>query len=127
MKKQYKNFAEQVNDNIASMEIFDGELELFWEKLAEVIYNNIDDEKVEEIKEYAEIDDETSEEYYEAEHEYVWDMMQGVYQVYKVELKGGEYTSEHERLEIVWDDDSECWLLPVYCYGMAWSMVGVSN
>ena len=127
MKKQYKNFAEQVNDNIASMELFDGELELFWENLAEAIYNNIDDEKVEEIKEYAEIEDETSEEYYEAEHAYVWDMMQGVYQVYKVELKGGKYTSEHERLEIVWDEDSECWLLPVYCYGMAWSMVGVSN
>ena len=127
MKKQYKNFAEQVNDNIASMELFDGELELFWENLAEAIYNNIDDEKVEEIKEYAEIEDETSEEYYEAEHAYVWDMMQGVYQVYKVELNGGKYTSEHERLEIVWDEDSECWLLPVYCYGMAWSMVGVSN
>ena len=54
-------------------------------------------------------------------------MMQGVYQVYKVELKGGKYTSEHERIEITWDEDSECWLLPVYCYGMAWSMVGVSN
>lgn len=127
MKKQYKNFAEQVNDNIDGMEMFDGELDVFWEKLFETIYNNIDNETVEEIKEYAEIDDETSEEYYEAEHKYVMDMMQGVYQVYKVELKGGEYTSEHERLEIVWDDDNECWLLPVYCYGMAWSMVGVSN
>lgn len=127
MKKQYKNFSEQVNDNIDGMELFDGELEVFWEKLAETIYSNIDNETVEEIKEYTEIDDETSEEFYEAEHEYVWDMMQGVYQVYKVELKGGEYTSEHERLEIVWDDDNECWLMPVYCYGIAWSMVGVSN
>ena len=127
MKKQYKNFAEQVNDNVSSLELFDGELEFWWEKLAETIYNNIDDEKVKEIKEYTGIEDESSEEYFEAEHEYVWDMMQGVYQVYKVELKGGEYTSEHERLEIVWDEDSECWLLPVYCYGMAWSMVGVSN
>ena len=127
MKKQYKNFAEQVNDNIDGMELFDGELEVFWEKLAEVIYNNIDDETVEEIKEYAEIDDETSEEFYEAEHEYIWDMMQGVYQVYKVELKGDYYTSEHERLEIVWDDDNECWLMPVHCYGIAWSMVGATN
>ena len=127
MKKQYKNFAEQVNDNIASMELFDGELELFWEKLAEIIYNNIDDEKVEEIKEYAEIDDETSEEFFEAKHEYVFDKMEGVYLVYKVELKGGKYTSEHERLEIVWDDESESWLMPVYCFGIAWSMAGVSN
>lgn len=127
MKKQYKNFAEQVNDNVASLELFDGELEFWWEKLAETIYNNIDDEKVEEIKEYAEIKDEASDEYAEAEHEYVWDMMEGVYQVYKVELKGGEHTSEHERLEITWDDENECWLMPVYCYGIAWSMVGVSN
>lgn len=127
MKKQYSNFSEQVNDNIDGMELFDGELEVFWEKLFETIHSNIGIETVEEIKEYAEIDDENSEEFFEAEHEYVMDMMQGVYQVYKVELKGGEYTSEHERLEIVWDDDNECWLMPVYCYGIAWSMVGVSN
>jgi len=127
MKKQYNNFSEQVHDNVTSMEIFDGELEFWWESLAETIYNNIDDEKAEEIKEYAEIEDETSEEYFYAEHEYVGEQMEGVYLVYKVELKGGKYTSEHERLEITWDDENECWLMPVYCYGMAWSMVGVSN
>ena len=127
MKKQYKNFAEQVNDNVSSLELFDGELEFWWEKLAETIYNNIDDEKVKEIKEYTGIEDESSEEFFEAEHEYVWDMMQGVYLVYKVELKGDKYTSEHERLEITWDDESESWLMPVYCLGVPWSMVGVSN
>ena len=127
MKKQYKNFVEQVNDNVSSLELFDGELEFWWEKLAETIYNNIDDEKVKEIKEYTGIEDEFSEEFFEAEHEYVWDMMQGVYLVYKVELKGGKYTSEHERLEITWDNESESWLMPVYCLGMPWSMVGVSN
>ena len=127
MKKQYKNFAEQVNDNVSSLELFDGELEFWWEKLAETIYNNIDDEKVKEIKEYSGIEDEFSEEFFEAEHEYVYDQMEGVYLVYKVELKGGKYTSEHERLEITWDDESESWLMPVYCFGIAWSMVGVSN
>lgn len=127
MKKQYKNFAQQVDDNVSSLELFDGELEFWWEKLAETIYNNIDDEKVKEIKEYTGIEDEFSDEYYEAEHEYVYDQIEGIYQVYKVELKGGKYTSEHERLEITWDDESESWLLPVYCFGMPWSMVGVSN
>lgn len=127
MKKQYKNFAEQVNDNVSSLELFDGELEFWWESLFETIYNNIDDEKVKEIKEYSGIEDEFSEEFFEAEHEYVYDQMEGVYLVYKVELKGGKYTSEHERLEITWDDESESWLMPVYCLGMPWSMVGVSN
>ena len=127
MKKQYKNFSEQVKDNVSSLELFDGELEFWWEKLAETIYNNIDDEKVKEIKEYSGIEDEFSEEFFEAEHEYVYDQMEGVYLVYKVELKGGKYTSEHERLEITWDDESESWLMPVYCFGIAWSMVGVSN
>ena len=127
MKKQYKNFAEQVNDNIAGMELFDGELESFWENLAEIIYDNLDDHDVENIKEWFEIEDEYSDEYYEAEIEYVHEQMEGVYQVYKVELKGGKYTSEHERLEITWDYESESWLMPVYCFGMAWSMVGVSN
>lgn len=127
MKKQYKNFAEQVDDNVEEMELFDGELWLFWEELYNTIYNNIDDETVEEIKEATEITDEDSEEFEEAEHDYVMETMDGVYQVYKVELKGEYYTSEHERLEIVWDYYNDCWLMPVYCYGMTWSMVGVSN
>ena len=127
MKKQYKNFSEQVSDNVTSLELFDGELEFWWERLFETIFSNLDDHDVENIKEWYEVEDESSEEYYEAEIEYVYEQMEGIYQVYKVELKGGKYTSEHERLEITWDDDSECWLLPVYCLGMPWSMVGVSN
>ena len=128
MKKQYKNFAEQVSDNVTNLELFGGKpSDDWWHDLLETIFSNLDDHDAENIKEWYEVEDESSEEYYEAEIEYVYDMMQGVYQVYKVELKGGEYTSEHERLEITWDEDSECWLLPVYCYGMAWSMVGVSN
>ena len=127
MKKQYKNFSEQVSDNVASLELFDGELEFWWERLFETIFSNLDDHDVENIKEWYEVEDESSEEYYEAEIEYVHDQMQSVYLVYKVELKGGKYTSEHERLEITWDDESESWLMPVYCFGIAWSMVGVSN
>lgn len=127
MKKQYKNFAEQVDDNVENLELFDGELEFWWENLAETIYDNITDETVKKIMEYSGIEDEESEEYQEAEHEYIWGSMESVYQVYKVELKGGKYTSEHERLEITWDYESESWLMPVYCYGIAWSMVGVSN
>ena len=127
MKKQYRNFAEQVDDNVTSLELFDGELEFWWERLFETIFSNLDDHDVENVKEWYEIKDETSEEYQEAELEYVYQQMEGIYQVYKVELKGGKYTSEHERLEITWDDESESWLMPVYCFGIAWSMVGVSN
>ena len=43
MKKQYKNFAEQVDDNVTEMEPFNGDLWLFWEELYNVIYNNIDE------------------------------------------------------------------------------------
>jgi len=127
MKKQYKNFSEQVYDNVTSLELFDGELEFWWEKLFETIYNNLDERDIENIKEWYEIEEEFSDEYYEAEREYVWEQMESVYLVYKVELKGGKYTSEHERLEITWDDESESWLMPVYCFGIAWSMVGVNN
>ena len=128
MKKQYKNFAEQVSDNVTNLELFGGKpSDDWWHDLLETIFSNLDDHDVENIKEWYEVEDESSEEYYEAEIEYVYEQMEGIYQVYKVELKGGKYTSEHERLEITWDDDNECWLLPVYCYGMAWSMVGVSN
>ena len=128
MKKQYRNFAQQVHDNVTSLELFDGELgDDWWHDLLETIFSNLDDHDVENIKEWFEIEDESSEEYVEAEYEYVWEQMQGVYLVYKVELKGDKYTSEHERLEITWDDESESWLMPVYCLGVPWSMVGVSN
>ena len=127
MKKQYKNFSEQVSDNVTNLELFDGKLENWWYELSETIFNNLDERDIENIKEWYEIEEEFSDEYYEAEHEYVYDQMEGVYLVYKVELKGGKYTSEHERLEITWDDESESWLMPVYCFGMPWSMVGVSN
>lgn len=127
MKKQYKNFSEQVKDNVTNLELFDGELENWWYALSETIFSNLDDHDVENIKEWFEIEDEYSDEYYEAEIEYVYQQMEGIYLVYKVELKGGKYTSEHERLEITWDDESESWLMPVYCFGIAWSMVGVSN
>ena len=127
MKKQYKNFSEQVNDNVTSLELFDGELEFWWERLFETIFSNLDDHDIKNIKEWYEIEDESSEEYYEAEIEYVFQQMEGIYQVYKVELENDKYTSEHERLEITWDDESESWLMPVYCLGMPWSMVGVSN
>lgn len=128
MKKQYKNFSEQVSDNVTNLELFGGKpSEDWWHDLLEIIFSNLDDHDVENIKEWYEIEDEFSEEFFEAEHEYVYDQMEGVYLVYKVELKGGKYTSEHERLEITWDDESESWLMPVYCLGMPWSMVGVSN
>ena len=127
MKKQYKNFSEQVSDNVTNLELFDGKLENWWYELSETIFNNLDERDIENIKEWYEIEDESSEEFFEAEHEYVYDQMEGVYLVYKVELKGGKYTSEHERLEITWDDENESWLMPVYCFGMPWSMVGVSN
>lgn len=127
MKKQYNNFAEQVDDNVINLELYNGDLWLFWEKLYDVIYNNIDDETVEEIKANTGIDDEDSDEFEEAKHNYVMETMDGVYQVYKVELKGEYYTSEHERLGIVWDYYNDCWLMPVYCYGIAWSMVGAIN
>ena len=127
MKKQYKNFSEQVSDNVTNLELFDGELENWWYELRETILYNLDDHDIKNIKEWYEIEDESSEDFFEAEYEYVWEQMESVYLVYKVELKGGKYTSEHERLEITWDDESESWLMPVYCFGMPWSMVGVSN
>ena len=128
MKKQYKNFEEQVRDNVTNLELFDGEYsDDWWYDLLELIFSNLNDRDVENIKEWYEIEEEFSDEYYEAEVEYVHDKMEGIYLVYKVELKGGEYTSEHERLEITWDDENESWLMPVYCLGVPWSMVGVSN
>ena len=89
------------------MELFDGELENWWYELSGTIFNNLNERDVENIKEWYKVEDEFSDEYYEAEHEYVYDQMEGIYQVYKVELRGGKYTSEHERLEITYDDESE--------------------
>ena len=128
MKKQYRNFSEQVSDNVTNLELFGGKpSDDWWHDLLETIFSNLDDHDIKNIKEWYEIEDESSEEFFEAEIEYVYEQMEGIYQVYKVELKGDKYTSEHERLEITWDDESESWLMPVYCLGVPWSMVSVSN
>ena len=72
MKKQYKNFAEQVSDNVTNLELFGGKpSDDWWHDLLETIFSNLDDHDVENIKEWYEVEDESSEEYYEAEIEYV--------------------------------------------------------
>lgn len=125
-RKEYRNYSEQVKDNVLSLELFDGDLGVgFWEDLYELCYENLSEEK------YKELENESgysydSDEFSDYVNEYIYDCFESIYVTYKVELKG-EYNSEHERLEIIWNDEAECYVMPVYAFGMAWSMLGVSN
>lgn len=89
--KDYKNYSEQVSENVNLIEVFQGELPEFW---------------------------------YELEREHIESTLEGIYLFYKVELKGC-YNEEHERLHIVWYDELESYLMPVYSYGMPWKYIGV--
>ena len=125
MKKQYKNFAEQVNDNVKDLELFN-ELqennELWFEPLFELLLKNTESNKV--IHEYnlpetTTIDDE---EYQDALYKYINEVIDQVYQIYKVDIKGS-YNEEHERLNIFFNNELDSYILPVYHYGTDWEYV----
>ena len=125
MKKQYKNFAQQVNDNVKDLELFN-ELpehnELWFEPLFELLLKNTESNKV--IHEYnlpenTTIDDEG---YQGALYKYINEVIDQVYQIYKVDIKGS-YNEEHERLNIFFNNELDSYILPVYHYGTDWEYV----
>lgn len=125
MKKQYRNFEEQVQDNVEELELFN-ELseynELWFEPLFELLLKNTEPNKI--IHEYnlpetTTIDDE---EYQDALYKYINEVIDQVYQIYKVDIKGS-YNEEHERLNIFFDNELDSYILPVYHYGTDWEYV----
>lgn len=41
-----------------------------------------------------------------------------------VDLKGGKYTPEHERLNVFYNAEVESYILPVFHFGTSWSYIG---
>lgn len=127
--KKYSNYAEQVNDNVEELELFNeiNEVDEFWhEPLLDLLENNISDET---IIEWCDLPKDTAtdtEEFYQIRQEAIYQSLEGIYQTYKVTLKG-EYNEEHERLEIVWNDEANAYIMPVYHFGTAWSYIGSMN
>ena len=127
--KKYSNYLEQVKDNVTDMVLFNNltQVNEFWhEPLFEMLMNTIEPEDV--ISDYdlpkdIELD---SEEYYEAEHEFVYDMLGSVYQFYMVKLNGS-YNEEHERLSIFYDEEVGAYILPVFHFGTAWDYISACN
>lgn len=126
-RNKYDNYAQQVDDNVLSLEPINiEESDEFWhEPLYDLCYNNITDEKIKKFSEETGFETE-SDEMHDYISNYIYECFESIYVTYKVELKG-EYNSEHERLEIVWNNEANCYVMPVYAFGMAWSMLGVSN
>lgn len=124
--KKYSNYAEQVNDNVESLKLFNeiNEVdEFYWEPMSEAIDLITTDEEIIENCDLPKDTDITSEEFYELHTEYVMESLESVYQIYKVELKG-EFNEEHERLGIHWNDTVEAYIMPVFHFGTAWSYIG---
>ena len=125
MKKQYSNFAEQVNDNVKDLELFNELLEnneLWFEPLFELLLKNVESNKI--INEYSlpkttTVDDA---EYQDALYEYINGVIDQVYQIYKVDIKGS-YNEEHKRLNIFFNNELDSYILPVYHYGTDWEYV----
>ena len=125
MKKQYRNFEEQVQDNVEELELFNelSEYNEFWfEPLFELLLKNTDSNKV--IKAYNLPKSTTTddEEYQDALYKYINEEIDQVYQIYKVDIKGS-YNEEHERLNIFFDNELDSYILPVYHYGTDWEYV----
>lgn len=131
MKNKYRNYAEQTSDNVIITGTYDGETENIWEDIYVIIDNLTTDESIllylnENVVDVNSVDY-GSDEWYEIRNEHIWQTMEGIYVIYTVDLKGGKYTSEHERLEIVWSEQANSYVMPCYAFGMPWSMVGVNN
>ena len=130
MKKQYRNYYEQVTDNVKIIKEFSEDIPSdFWEGLSENLQNLVTYEQVTKYINtniYPITPAESTEDYWELESEYIGETMESVYQIYIVEPLHTNWL-ELERLELVYSHELECYLMPVYSFGMAWSMVGAYN
>ena len=124
--KKYTSYADQVKSNVTDMVLFNNlsQVNEFWhEPLYELLMNNLDPEDVIDSMDLPKDIDQSSEEYYEAEGEYIHETIGSAYQLYMVELSGS-YSEEHERLCIFYDEEVQGYILPVFHFGTAWSYVG---
>ena len=124
--KKYSSYLDQVTSNVSDMELINNlsEYNEFWyEPLFELLLNTIDPDQVIDDCELPEGTATDSEEYQEAEYEYIYEAIGSAYQLFKVELIG-EYNREHERLNIFYDQEVEAYILPVYHFGTAWRIIG---
>ena len=58
--------------------------------------------------------------------DYIYESMESIYVTYKVDLIG-DYNQEHKRLEIVYIDGIDTYVMPVYVFGISWNMLGFLN
>lgn len=103
---KYRNFNEQVDDNLESLSLFNENLpENYWDELlSHILDNTSSDLEFDELVES------------------IWQDLEGVYQVYQVTLKG-DYNQNHVDMQIIYDDDLEIYFMPAYCFGISWSIV----
>jgi len=127
--KKYSNYAEQVSDNVEELELFNeiNEVDEFWhEPLFELIDQNTSDETIIEWCDLPKDTPTDTDEFYQIRQEALFESLEGIYQTYKVKLKG-EYTTEHERLNVFYNDKVKSYIMPVFHFGTAWSYVGSMN
>lgn len=127
--KKYSNYAEQVSDNVEELELFNeiNEVdELWYEPLLGLISENTSDETIIEWYDLPKDTPTDTDEFYQLRQEAISESLDSIYQTYKVTLKG-EYNEEHERLEIIWNDEAGSYIMPVFHFGTAWSYVDSMN
>lgn len=128
--KHYSNYAEQVSDNLEGLKLFNqlNEIdEFYYEELFDVVQLTTDYRDVLESAGLPLDTPTNTEEYFDLETEYVWESLESVYQLFKVDLKGGEYTQEHKRLNVFYNDTVESYILPVFHFGTAWSYISAMD
>ena len=129
-KTYYSNYGEQVDKNINQLILFNnlGEVDEFWhEDLYELELDKLgimDEEEYLEFLGIDELENYSDDDISEMETEAVHQMLESVYQIYMVSLPFGEYTEEHRRLGVFYNEELEHYFMPVYHYGTAWCMVG---
>lgn len=134
--KKFRNFLDQVNYNCETLELLDDpEQQLnneYW--IDQLIEQQQESEHIQmaierDYKDQYETDviDPGDPTWQDFEGDWVYDMNESLYQVFKVTLKRG-FDSEADRLGIIWIDSDDGngegnWVLPVYHFGTAWDYV----
>ena len=129
-QKHYSNYQEQVLANVKILDLANdiGEKdEEYFIYLFEAIDAITSNEKVISCLNTENVNitnlDEQSDKFYEYRDEYVRDMMDGVYQMFEVQLIGDKFTSEHERLCIFYSEGMAAYILPVFHFGTSWTYI----
>lgn len=131
-KKEYRNFKEQVDNNVKELFLFNDVIKFDVEVFAELTLKQYDHYISKSFKELSEdylnytveeLENMDEDEFGDLIHELACDMVDNVYQWYLVKPYNVHDIEELDRLNIIYSKELDNYVMPVFHYGTAWDYV----